>query len=152
MVQGYGFRREIEEGCPIIMDVNEVEQTEDEVKEVGNSVTSPVVSLHNSGVDATLDDDTAITVGAKDPPCTRRIYARRRRTAKPKEETEGERLERIIKQARPPVRPARENDMLDPDDQGCRLKRTLTQLREHCRKRGIKHPLFDKDYNKEVKD
>lgn len=105
--------------------VTEVEKDEPEVKE------SPFT----------------VTVG-DEPPCARRRRIYRR---KPKEETEEERLERIIRQSRPPVRPPIEGG-LDPDDHECRLKRTLTQLREHCRKRGIKHPLFDKDYNKEVKD
>ena len=96
-------------------------------------------------------NETAVTVGEEKPPCARRIYARRRRTRR-KPETADERFERIIKQATPPRRPPHDGRGLDPDEQVCRTKRTLTQLREHCRKRGISHPLFDENYGKEVTD
>ena len=116
------------------LNVNEVEKDEAEVKEDAITFT-PQVTPEN-----------------EEPPCARRIYARRRASrVKPKVETPDERLERIIKHATPPVRPPIEGG-LDPDECERRMKRTLTVTREHLRRIGAKHPTYDKDYGKEVND
>jgi hypothetical protein len=74
-------------------------------------------------------------------PCVKRAY-RRSRSRKRKPETEEERLERIIAKAEPAVHPQTQGEP-SPQEITCRARRSLLALREHCRKRGIKHPLFD---------
>ena len=95
-----------------------------------------------------MDEDNKTEETVAEPPKPRRTYTRR----KPKPETEEERFERILKRAQPPAHRRRRHLPQDAEDVARRMKRTLLQQREHCRRRGIKHPLWDEDYGKEVND
>jgi len=107
--------------------LNEVEKEEAEIKDEPQEFTSDVAYLDNSATDATPEDKPEAD-------------------EQPEEQSAAERLDRIIKEAHPPVRPPLSGG-IDPDEHARRRKRTLAALREHLRKRGIKHPLFDNDWN-----